>query len=123
VLFWIRSALRLRLSEATSVCQAGVFLLKDLAGELVYRDDREVLTRNWVWRQCEKDKATERTVDIVIPIDVLGEVGSERASEIIQDLGHLITKYLGGSVLSAVLNKENLSCSIPPSTPSLSPTI
>jgi len=92
-------------------------------GELVYRDDREVLTRNWVWRQCEKDKATERTVDIFIPIDVLGEVGSERASEIIQDLGHLITKYLGGSVLSAVLNKENLSCSIPPSTPSLSPTI
>ena len=92
-------------------------------GELVYRDDREVLTRNWVWRQCEKDKGTERTVNIFIPIDVLGEVGSERTSEIIRDLGHLIPTYLGGNVFSAVLNKENLSCSIPPSTPSLSPTL
>jgi len=91
-------------------------------GELVYRDDREVLTRNWVWRQCEKDKTTERTVNIFIPIDVLGEVGSERASEIIQDLGQLIPKYLGGSVFSTILNKENLSCFMPSSTPSLSPT-
>jgi DNA/RNA-binding domain of Phe-tRNA-synthetase-like protein len=89
-------------------------------GELVYRDDREVLTRNWVWRQCEKDKATERTVNIFIPIDVLGEVGSERTSEIIQELGHLIPTYLGGSVFSAVLNKDNPSSPIPPLSPSLS---
>ena len=52
-------------------------------GELVYCDDREVLTRNWVWRQCEKDKATEKTQNIFIPIDVLGEVGRGRAEEII----------------------------------------
>ncbi len=55
-------------------------------GELVYRDDREVLTRNWVWRQCEKDKTTEKTRNIFIPIDVLGEVGRGRAEEIIQEL-------------------------------------
>ena len=35
-------------------------------GELVYRDEQEVLTRNWVWRQCEKDKATEKTTSIFI---------------------------------------------------------
>ena len=78
-------------------------------GELVYRDDREVLTRNWVWRQCEKDKATEKTRNIFIPIDVLGEVGKERADEIIQELSNLIPRYLGGSVLSATLNRERLS--------------
>ena len=74
-------------------------------GELVYRDDREVLTRNWVWRQCEKDKATEKTKDIFIPIDVLGEVGRERADEIIRDLSQLIPRHLGGTILSAVLNR------------------
>jgi len=78
-------------------------------GELVYRDDREVLTRNWVWRQCEKDKATEKTKNIFIPIDVLGEVGRERADEIIQDLSQLIPGHLGGRILSAVLNRENPS--------------
>jgi DNA/RNA-binding domain of Phe-tRNA-synthetase-like protein len=77
-------------------------------GELVYRDDQEVLTRNWVWRQCEKDKATEKTRNVFIPIDVLGEVGSERAAEIIQELSHLIPKYFGGILFSAILNRENL---------------
>jgi DNA/RNA-binding domain of Phe-tRNA-synthetase-like protein len=78
-------------------------------GELVYRDDQEVLTRNWVWRQCEKDKATEKTRNIFIPIDVLGEVGREVAEEIIQELTGQIPKYVGGSVFSAILNRDRLS--------------
>jgi len=78
-------------------------------GELVYRDEAEVLTRNWVWRQCEKDKATEKTESIFIPIDVLGEVGSLRAAEIIEELTNLVPRHLGGSVFSAVLSRETLS--------------
>ncbi len=81
-------------------------------GELVYRDDREVLTRNWVWRQCEKDKATEKTKNIFIPIDVLGEVGKERADEMIGELSGLIPRYLGGQILTGVLNRENPSAQI-----------
>jgi len=76
-------------------------------GELVYRDEVEVLTRNWVWRQCEKDKATERTRNIFIPIDVLGEVGKGQADEVIQELSELIPKHLGGTIFSAILNIEN----------------
>ena len=78
-------------------------------GELVYRDDQEVLTRNWVWRQCEKDKATEKTRNIFLPIDVLGEVGRERADEIIRDLSELIPKHLGGTLFAAVLTSERAS--------------
>ncbi len=78
-------------------------------GELVYRDDREVLTRNWVWRQCEKDKATEKTKNIFIPIDVLGEVGRERADEIIHELSQLLPRHLGATIHSAVLNREHPS--------------
>ena len=75
-------------------------------GELVYRDDREVLTRNWVWRQCEKDKATEKTKNIFIPMDVLGEVGRGRADEIILELSQLIPRYLGGTLFSAILTSD-----------------
>jgi DNA/RNA-binding domain of Phe-tRNA-synthetase-like protein len=78
-------------------------------GELVYCDDREVLTRNWVWRQCEKDKATEKTKNIFIPIDVLGEVGRERADEIILELSRLIPRYLRGTLFSAILTSEKPS--------------
>jgi DNA/RNA-binding domain of Phe-tRNA-synthetase-like protein len=62
-----------------------------------------------VWRQCEKDKATEKTKNIFIPVDILGEVGRERADEIIRDLSRLIPGHLGGTILSAVLNRENPS--------------
>jgi len=30
-------------------------------------DDREILTRNWVWRQCDKDKATEKDEEYFYP--------------------------------------------------------
>jgi DNA/RNA-binding domain of Phe-tRNA-synthetase-like protein len=82
-------------------------------GELIYRDDQEVLTRNWVWRQCEKDKGTEKTRNVFIPIDVLGEVGRERAHEVIGELSHLIPRHLGGSIFSAILNIKNPSVEIP----------
>ena len=78
-------------------------------GELVYRDDREVLTRNWVWRQCEKDKVDGKTRNIFIPIDVLGEVGRGCAVEIIEDLSRMIPSYLGGTVLSEMLDRANPS--------------
>jgi DNA/RNA-binding domain of Phe-tRNA-synthetase-like protein len=78
-------------------------------GELVYRDDREVLTRNWVWRQCEKDKATEKTKNIFIPMDVLGEVGRGRADEIILELSQLIPRYLGGTLFPAILTSDKPS--------------
>ena len=81
-------------------------------GELVYRDDREVLTRNWVWRQCEKDKGTEKTRNVFIPIDVLGEVGSERASEIIEELSNLLPRHLGGRVSSVLLTSTNRSAEL-----------
>ena len=78
-------------------------------GELVYRDDREILTRNWVWRQCEKDKVDGKTKNIFIPIDVLGEVGRGCAVEIIEDLSRMIPGYLGGTILSDILDRANPS--------------
>lgn len=78
-------------------------------GELVYKDGSEVLTRNWVWRQCEKDKATNRTRNVFIPIDVLGAVGPQRATEIIADLSTLIPQHLGGTIFSDILNREKNS--------------
>jgi len=83
-------------------------------GELVYRDDQEVLTRNWVWRQCDKDKTTEKTKNIFIPIDVLGELGRGVAEEIIRELTELIPRYFGGSIFSAVLDRERPSTEFGP---------
>ena len=107
----IEGNIHLRFAEGWEpfTSMGGVETITVPKGELVYRDDREVLTRNWVWRQCEKDKATEKTKNIFIPIDVLGEVGRGRAGEIILELSQLIPKYLRGTLFSASLNRENPS--------------
>jgi hypothetical protein len=39
----------------------------------------------------------------------LGEVGRERADEIILELSRLIPRYLGGTLFSAVLTREKPS--------------
>jgi DNA/RNA-binding domain of Phe-tRNA-synthetase-like protein len=107
----IEGNIRLRFAEGWEpfTSMGGTETVTVPKGELVYCDDREVLTRNWVWRQCEKDKATEKTKNIFIPMDVLGEVGKERADEIILELSRLIPRHLGGVLLSAVLTVENPS--------------
>jgi len=62
-----------------------------------------------VWRQCEKDKATDKTKNIFIPIDVLGEVGRGCTDEIIRELSQLIPRYLSGTIFSAILDSEKPS--------------
>ncbi|MCX8022880.1 MAG: phenylalanine--tRNA ligase beta subunit-related protein [Syntrophorhabdaceae bacterium] len=39
--------------------------------EVVYKDNREILTRRWVWRQSHKGKIEADTRDVFMPIDVL----------------------------------------------------
>jgi DNA/RNA-binding domain of Phe-tRNA-synthetase-like protein len=107
----IKGNIGLRFAEGSEpfTSMGGIETVTVPKGELVYCDDCEVLTRNWVWRQCEKDKATEKTKNIFIPIDVLGEVGRERANEIILELSRLIAQHLGGTLSSAVLTAEKPS--------------
>jgi DNA/RNA-binding domain of Phe-tRNA-synthetase-like protein len=40
-------------------------------GEVIYRDAKEVLTRRWVWRQCDKDKVMAHTGSVFIPVDAM----------------------------------------------------
>jgi len=77
------------------------------SGEVVYKDDQEVLTRRWVWRQCEKDKVTPSSRQVFIPIDVLGEVGKEKLIEVIADFTALIPRYLSATTSHYILDRDN----------------
>lgn len=63
-------------------------------GEIVYSDDDDVLTRNWVWRQGEKSKITSDSTDIFFPIDALG-LEDEQVKEIAIQLYSAIVQLLG----------------------------
>lgn len=82
------------------------------SGEVVYKDDYEVLTRRWVWRQCEKDKVTPSSRQVFIPIDVLGEVGREKLVEVIADFTILIPRYLSATTSHYILDRDNREVTI-----------
>jgi DNA/RNA-binding domain of Phe-tRNA-synthetase-like protein len=51
-------------------------------GEVVYKDNRSVLTRRWVWRQSGKDKVTADTKSVFMPIDVMEGVSPDLADRV-----------------------------------------
>lgn len=62
--------------------------------EIVYADEKDVLTRKWVWHQGDKSKTTKKTTSIFIPIDDLGQHSEKELKEIAAELKSLIHKFL-----------------------------
>lgn len=76
-------------------------------GEVIYRDDKDVLCRRWNWRECEKSKMTELTKNVVIVVEGLSPFTEEEIKEIINELSELIQKYCNGITETHILNSNN----------------
>ncbi|MBW3004790.1 hypothetical protein KY310_03080 [Candidatus Woesearchaeota archaeon] len=76
-------------------------------GEVIYRDDKEVLCRRWNWRECDKSKMTEETKNVTLVVEGLPPVTKEEIDQIIKELAELVQKYCGGEAKTVILNKEN----------------
>ena len=74
-------------------------------GEVVYKDDRSVLTRRWVWRQSNKDKVTAGTDRVFMPIDVME--GLPLALE--EDVMQKVTTYLRENAIGEVIHRDILT--------------
>ena len=68
-------------------------------GEVVYRDSKEVLTRRWVWRQCNKDKVTAETSSIFIPIDVMEGLPDTLCETVMADMEESLLRNGNGKVI------------------------
>jgi DNA/RNA-binding domain of Phe-tRNA-synthetase-like protein len=78
-------------------------------GEVVYRDDKEVLTRRWVWRQSNKDKVLNETTHVFIPMDVMGGLPDWLCQIVIKDMEESIIKNGYGKIIHKdILTKEKL---------------
>ncbi len=76
--------------------------------EVVYKDGRDILTRRWVWRQCNKDKATAFTRAIFIPVDVMGGLPDSLCREALDDLERGIAENGYGRVVHrGILSRDN----------------
>ncbi|MCX5813580.1 MAG: phenylalanine--tRNA ligase beta subunit-related protein [Proteobacteria bacterium] len=78
-------------------------------GEVVYKDEKEVLTRRWVWRQCNKDKVTVDTTSVFIPIDVMEGLSEGLCGKIMDDMEHgLLQNGYGRVVHKDIITRNRL---------------
>jgi len=68
-------------------------------GEVIYRDEREVLTRRWVRRQCDKDKVTEKTRHVFLPIDIMEGMAEHTYERVIEEFEAYFAEKKNGLIL------------------------
>jgi DNA/RNA-binding domain of Phe-tRNA-synthetase-like protein len=67
-----------------------------LPGEIVYRDDEEVVCRCWNWRDSVRTMLTEDTVNAFLVIESVDPERRDDLGAAAEMLAGLIEKYLGG---------------------------
>ncbi len=78
-------------------------------GEVVYKDATEVLTRRWVWRQCEKDKVSVSSHSVFVPIDVMPGLPEGLTEAAMKDM----EEWLGANGNGRVVHRDILTIERP----------
>ena len=75
-------------------------------GEVIYADDRRVLTRRWNYRDCVETRITEKTVDVVMFLDGSPEIPRVEVEKALKELAFNLKKYCGGVYSTNVADSE-----------------
>lgn len=71
-------------------------------GEVVYRDDKEVLCRAWNYRESDTTKITHDTHNVYLLLEGLQSTGTEDIACALSELSDLISVYCGGTISSTI---------------------
>ena len=74
-------------------------------GEVIYSDDRGVLSRRWNWREANKTKMTEETENVVLFTEGLPPANRDRVIEAAAELADMIRRFCGGDVRREVVDR------------------
>ncbi len=77
-------------------------------GEVIYRDDLEVLCRSWNYRECEKSKITEKTKNVCLVLEGLEHTSNEEISQALSELKMLVGSFCRGNAQEFLLDKDQL---------------
>jgi len=77
------------------------------AGEFAYRDDREIRTRRWVWRQGEHSKVTASSTNILFPIDGWVGINDSQVREAQAVLARVLSDELGARTECHFLDRDH----------------
>jgi len=72
-------------------------------GEVIYRDDDEVLTRAWNYRECEKSKITPESTNVNLVIEGLEHTTRAEMKQALQEMKALVQQFTGGTIEEHIL--------------------
>ncbi len=76
-------------------------------GEAAYIDDGGITCRYWNYRECERTKFTNKTVNAVLLIEDLSKMHMDEFGRILKEIEGTVAKYIGGQIETYILNEEN----------------
>jgi DNA/RNA-binding domain of Phe-tRNA-synthetase-like protein len=75
----------------------GIESVSPKPGEVIYRDDEDVLCRRWNWRECDKSKMTEDSTNLCLVAEALPPVSAGELNRMSSELAEEIERFCGGS--------------------------
>ena len=81
-------------------------------GEVIFKDDNDVLGRRWNWRQSEKTKITKQSTNINLQIEGVYPVARNEIEEASRELMNLIQKFFDVKSKFYFIDDENNSVEI-----------
>ncbi|MGI8857760.1 MAG: B3/B4 domain-containing protein [Thermomicrobiales bacterium] len=75
-------------------------------GEVIYRDDAGVICRAWNWREAERTKLTEKTIDAFLCIEALPPTDESALRAACASFAALVTDHLGGTAVLHLLTAQ-----------------
>jgi lysyl-tRNA synthetase class 2 len=76
-------------------------------GEVVYADEKRILTRRWNFRDADYTKITRNTSYLVMFLDASPMISLEKVKTAIDELRELYEKYCGGKYSTFTASYEN----------------
>ncbi len=76
------------------------------ANEIAYMDEGGITCRYFNYRECERTKFTEKTVNAALIIEDLSNMHMDKFGKVLEEIQAAVKKYLGGRSETYVLNEE-----------------
>lgn len=81
-------------------------------GELIYKDDLGAVVRSWLWREADRTKLTNETVNALIYMELVNGNRVDEFKIALNELYQIVIDELGGNGNLSVLTKEITECVI-----------
>ncbi|MGC4028732.1 MAG: phenylalanine--tRNA ligase beta subunit-related protein [Steroidobacteraceae bacterium] len=77
------------------------------AGEVVFTDGQQVLTRRWTWRQAANTQTLPETRGVFFNVDGLPPATSAEVRAAMEDIAALVQRFCGGETRCVLLDAEH----------------